>query len=211
MIILTVLIAVFMVVIVPLLIFLGAVIEYVLLGVSLSRIAKQTGACKPGHAWIPVVQYRVLGRCAEACHQKTENDGKGCRNWGKIMLIMGSVYLGVTVFVTPVAMLLAVFGVGILAEAITWLGVAFSVMIAVCSYKIYRYYMNDPGDVIVLVLTVLYPGWNSIALLITSFLKPRAKKAPKQQADATPATEALQIEVSEDDGAAVIAAEEQES
>ena len=237
MIILTILLAVFMAVILPLLILLGAVAEYVLLGISLSRIAKQTDACKPAHAWIPVVQYRVLGKCAEACHQKTEKDGKKCWSWGKIMLITGGVYLGLTVFVMPIAMLLAIFGLGILVDAIAWLGVVFGVMTAVCSYKIYRYYMDDPSDVIVLVLTVLYPGWNSIALLITSFLKPRAKNSPKQQAkdvpaqeaatqeaeqetpaqempdgqaDAVPAADAPQIELFEDDGAAVLAAEEQE-
>ena len=233
MIILTILLAVFMAVILPLLILLGAVAEYVLLGISLSRIAKQTDACKPAHAWIPVVQYRVLGRCAEACHQKTEKDGKKCWSWGKIMLITGGVYLGVTVFVMPIAMLLAIFGLGILVDAISWLGVVFGVMTAVCSYKIYRYYMDDPSDVIVLVLTVLYPGWNSIALLITSFLKPRVKNVPeqqakepveqdspeqelprqelpRQQANETPAADAPQIELFEDDGSAVIAAEEQE-
>ena len=226
MIILTILLAVFMAVILPLLILLGAVAEYVLLGISLSRIAKQTDACKPAHAWIPVVQYRVLGRCAEACHQKTEKDGKKCWSWGKIMLITGGVYLGVTVFVMPIAMLLAIFGLGILVDAIAWLGVVFGVMTAVCSYKIYRYYMDDPSDVIVLVLTVLYPGWNSIALLITSFLKPRVKNVPEQQdspeqevseqelprqrANETPAADAPQIELFEDDGAYVIAAEEQE-
>ena len=242
MIILIILLAVFMAVILPLLILLGAVAEYVLLGISLSRIAKQTDACKPAHAWIPVVQYRVLGRCAEACHQKTEKDGKKCWSWGKIMLITGGVYLGVTVFVMPIAMLLAIFGLGILVDAIAWLGVVFGVMTAVCSYKIYRYYMDDPSDVIVLVLTVLYPGWNSIALLITSFLKPRVKNVPeqqdspeqdspeqedspeqdspeqelprqelpRQQANETPAADAPQIELFEDDGAAVIAAEEQE-
>ena len=60
-------------------------------------------------------------------------------------------------------------------------------------------FVMEHFDLAVLVLTVLYPGWNSIALLITSFLKPRVKNVPEQQ-----------TEEFEDDGVAVIAAEEQE-
>lgn len=209
MIILTILMALLMVVVVPLLVLLVAVGEYVLSGIALSRIAKQTGACKPAKAWIPVVQYQVLGKCAEACHEKTENSGKKPWKWGKIMLIMGSVYLGSVVLILPIAILLAFFGVGILVDAVAWLGIAFGVATSVCAFKIFRYYMDDPYDVIVLILTVMYPGWTTTALLISSFLKVRSKAAVTQNAPQQPAPQqsAPLAQDPEDDGAAVIAAE----
>ena len=213
MIILTILMALLMVVVVPLLVLFVLVSEYVLRGIALSRIAKQTGACKPAKAWIPVIQYQVLGECAEACHEKTEGSGKKPWKWGKIMLIMGSVYLGTVVFILPLALLLAFFGLGILVDAVAWLGIAFSVATSVCAFKIYRCYMDDPYDVIVLILTVMYPGWTSTALLITSFLKVPSKTAATQDTaarNAAPQQPAPRTSDPEDDGAAVIAAESDE-
>ena len=206
----------FLIFVMPLLLLLIVAVDYVMKSVALSRIAKQTGACKPAHAWIPIVQYRVLGKCAEACHESTDKSGKKPWKWGKIMLIMGCVNLGAIIFVLPLALLLAFFGFGILVDAVAWVGAAFGVASAVCAFKIYRYYMDDPYDIIVLILTVMYSGWTTVALLITSFLKPRAKSGascrpvPQQTAQQTAQQQAeQQAGVALDDGAAVIDAEEE--
>ena len=199
-----ILLVLFFVFVMPLLILLAVVGEYVICGIALSRIAKQTEACKPSQAWIPVWQYKVLGKCAEACHAKTEKSGKKSWNWGKILLILCIVYYSCMIFVMPFAVLLSFFGLGIFVDAILLLGAVFNVAMAVCAFKIYRFYMEDPYDIIVLILTTMYPGWTSTALLITSFLKPRAKDSAPQKS----APQKSAPQESENDGAAVIDAEE---
>ncbi len=165
---------VFFVIILPLIILISILWEYALRSFALYRIAKQTDACKPAYAWIPVVQYWVMGKCAEACDAQTGKGGKKNWKWGKIMLILRISYLGAMVFLMPIAFVLALFGGGIFLEAISWLAITLTVFTAACTYKIYRYYVEDPYDILALVLTVLYPGWISAALLIASFLKPCA-------------------------------------
>ena len=70
------------------------------------------------------------------------------------------------------AFLLLFLGIGFVLEAISWLSVIMTVAVAVCAYKMFRYYLDDPYDIIVSVITVLYPGWLFVALLIASFLQP---------------------------------------
>ena len=188
---------VFFVFILPLTILVAVVGEYLIRSFALYRIAGQTGACNPKHAWIPVYQYWVMGKCAEECDAQTGRGGKKPWKWSKILLIMRISYLGAMIFLMPVAFLLAIFGGGILLEGISWLSIALTVFVAVCAFKMYRYYIDDPYDSIALVLTVLYPGWISTALLIASFFPSREQRASAPQADVEPC-----------DGAAVIVAQE---
>lgn len=190
---------VFFVFILPLIILFAVVVEYLIRSFALYRIAKQTGACNPKHAWIPVYQYWVMGKCAEECDAQTGRGGKKPWKWSKILLIMRISYLGAMIFLMPVAFLLAIFGGGILLKGFSWLSIALTVFVAVCAFKMYRYYVSDPYDSIALVLTVLYPGWISAALLIASFFPPREQKASAPKAD-----------VAQCDGAAVIVAENTE-
>ena len=67
---------VFFVFILPLTILVAVVSEYLIRSFALYRIAGQTGACNPKHAWIPVYQYWVMGKCAEECDAQTGRGGK---------------------------------------------------------------------------------------------------------------------------------------
>lgn len=174
---------VFFVFILPLTILVAVVGEYLIRSFALYRIAGQTGACNPKYAWIPVYQYWVMGKCAEECDAQTGRGGKKPWKWSKILLIMRISYLGAMIFLMPLAFLLAIFGGGILLQGISWLSIALTVFVAVCAFKMYRYYIDDPYDSIALVLTVLYPGWISTALLIASFFPPREQKASAPKAD----------------------------
>lgn len=146
--------------------------QYALQGFALWRMAKQTEACKPGYAWIPVVQSFVLGKCAEAC--ETNEEGKGI-TWGKYLLIAKIVHLSCIVFGLPLGILLSFFGGGILLDVISLVAVVYTVLSLVCRYKIYHRYIGDPWDIIVTLLHMHY-GMTNIGLLIVSFLKPRTSK-----------------------------------
>lgn len=146
--------------------------QYALQGFALWRMAKQTEACKPAYAWIPVVQSFVLGKCAEAC--ETNEEGKRI-TWGKYLLIAKIVHLGCLVFGMPLGILLSFFGGGILLDAISLVAVVYTVLSLVCRYKIYHRYIGDPWDIIVTLLHTQY-GMTNIGLLIVSFLKPRTSK-----------------------------------
>lgn len=174
---------IFFVIILPLTILFAVVGEYLIRSFALYRIAGQIGACNPKHAWIPVYQYWVMGKCAEECDAQTGRGDKKPWKWSKILLIMRISYLCAMIFM-PLAFLLAIFGGGILLEAISWLSIALTVFVAVCAFKMYRYYIDDPYDSIALVLTVLYPGWISTALLIASFFKPVMQKRPVEKESA---------------------------
>ena len=190
----------FLVVILPLMILIGVAIDYVALSYALYRVAKQTHADHPKRAWIPVVRYGIMGKCVEAIDaQSGIVSGKKPWKWGKIMLILRASHLGAVIFLMPIAFLMALFGAGIVLQAISWLSIVTTVATAVCAFKIFRYYLDDPYDIILSVVTVLYPGWLIAALLIVSFFHPRGQKesAPK-------------VNFEECDGAAVIAAEAQE-
>lgn len=143
--------------------------DYVLSGIALYRIAKQTGACKPGFAWIPVVQAWVRGKCAEACEVRCSQKQ---HNWGKIALILQIVHLCCVIFIMPIGMILSIFGGGFLLNLLSYLAIAVSVVTWVCTYKIYHYYVSDPIDI---VLTLLHTqlGYADAGLLIASFIKPR--------------------------------------
>lgn len=173
--------------------------QYALQGFALWRLAKQTEACKPGYAWIPVVQSFVLGKCAEAC--QPEGEGKRV-TWGKFLLITKIVHLGCTVFGLPLGILLSFFGGGILLDAISMVAVVYTVLSLVCRYKIYHHYIGDPWDIIVTLLHTQY-GMNNIGLLIVSFIKPRASKietytaAFEQDGQVTKAEDGVVIEAEE--------------
>lgn len=174
----------FLVVILPLMVLIGVAIDYVFLSYALYRVAKQTNSAHHTRAWIPVVRYGLLGECVEAIDaQSGIVSGKKPWKWGKILLILRASHLGAIIFLMPIAFLLALCGVGILLEAISWLSIVVTVAMAVCAFKIFRYYLDDPYDIIVSVLTVLYPGWLIAALLIVSFFPPRGQKASAPKAD----------------------------
>ncbi len=156
------------------------VLDYLIESFALWRIAKQTDACKPVYAWIPVVQYWVMGKCAEACQaQDAAMQDQKPWKWGKLLLIFGLVQLGAVLVVLPIGMLLALFGFSFLVTLVSWTGVALTVVNAICAYKIFHYYLKDPSDILVLVLTVLYPAYATFALLIVSFFKPQKQNAVK--------------------------------
>ena len=186
-----------LIVILPLMILIGIAIDYVALSYALYRVAKQTEAGNPKRAWIPVLRYEVMGKYAETIDaQNNATDDKKPWKWGKILLILRISSIGATIFVMPIAFLMALFGFGIVLEAISWLSVVTTVAVAVCAFKIFRYYLDDPYDIILSVVTVLYPGWLIAALLIVSFFKPREQKASEPKVD-----------FAQCDGAAVIEAE----
>ncbi len=190
----------FFVVILPLIILIGVAIDYVALSYALYRVAKQTHADHPKRAWIPVVRYGIMGKCVEAIDaQSGVASGKKPWKWGKILLILRVAYLGAIIFLMPIAFLMALFGAGIFLEAISWLSIVVTVAVAVCAFKIFRYYLDDPYDIILSVVTVLYPGWLITALLIVSFFPPREQKESAPKAD-----------FEQCDGAVVIAAEASE-
>ncbi len=191
----------FLVVILPLMILIGVAIDYVALSYALYRVAKQTEVENPKRAWIPVLRYGVMGKCAEAIDAQNGLAGdKKPWKWGKILLILRASYLGAVIFLMPLAFLLAIFGFGIVLEAISWLAIVVTVAVAVCAFKIFRYYLDDPYDIIVSVVTVLYPGWLIAALLIVSFFNPREQKesAPKVDFEECDGTVVIPAEVSDE-------------
>jgi hypothetical protein len=174
----------FLAFILPLMVLIGVAIDYVFLSYALYRVAKQTNSAHHTRAWIPVVRYGLLGECVEAIDEQSGVvSGKKPWKWGKILLILRASHLGAIIFLMPIAFLLALCGVGILLEAISWLSIVVTVAMAVCAFKIFRYYLDDPYDIIVSVLTVLYPGWLITALFIVSLLPPRGQKASAPKAD----------------------------
>jgi hypothetical protein len=143
--------------------------DYVISGITLGRIAKQTDACKPGLAWIPFVQAWVRGKCAEACEVRC---GQKQHHWGKLLLILTLVHLGCVIFILPIGIILSMFGGSFLINLLSYVTVAVNVVTWICAYKIYHYYLGDPTDII---LTLLHTqlGYTDIGLLIASFVKPR--------------------------------------
>lgn len=132
------------------------VTQYILRSIALYRYAKQTGACKPGLAWIPVYQYWVLGKCAETCsEQRGENDG-----WplAKIALIASIVQVCTYFIALPQSLLFLI-------------NLAFTLVFLLCTYKIYRNYLSSPADVL---LTLLHAtmGLGNLGLFVVSFFKP---------------------------------------
>ena len=174
---LIVVLIVYLLIILPLTILFAVVSEYALGSWALYRVAKQTGACKPAHAWIPVYRYWVMGRCAEEIDaQSGVVHTKKAWKWSKLLLYMRIAHLGAVIFIMPVGFILALFGLGIVLQAVSWLGIVLTVLNAVCAYKVYRYYLEDPYDILVTVVTVMYPGWQNTALLVSTFIGPRKQK-----------------------------------
>ncbi|MBQ7380208.1 MAG: hypothetical protein IJW70_11095 [Clostridia bacterium] len=190
------LLVVFVLILVPLLILAAVVGEYVLQSLALWRLAKQTGACKPAYAWIPVVQYWVMGKCTEACDAE---NGKKPWPWGKILLICAIVHASALVFALPLGILFLFFGMSFLLELISWASAALTVASLVCVYKIYHRYMQDPWDILAVILHTLYPGYLSAGLLIVSFLKPVSDQSGAAQQPTDEAAAVIPAEVISDE------------
>lgn len=163
--ILTLILLVLFFVFVPIVLLAVWIAQYLLCSFALHRIAKQTGACKPGLAWIPFVQYWVLGKCAEACcEQCSEKD-----NWplARLALITGIVRVCAGLLGLPQLLL-------ILAN------VAFTLIFLLCIYKIYRKYLSSPAD---LLLTLLHSqlGFGNLGLFIVSLQKPGVVKEAEEE------------------------------
>lgn len=163
---------------------------YALRSFAIWRLAKQTEACNPNYAWIPVVQSYVLGKCAEACESASQSKRY---SWGKWMLIGNIAHLSAVLVVLPIGILLALFGGGILLDAVSLVAIAYTVLGLVCTYKIYHYYIGDPFDIILTLLHMQY-GYGNLGLLVVSFIKPRGQKISTYTAEFTDNDESVVID-----------------
>lgn len=146
--------------------------QYVFESFVLWRFVKQTEACKPGYAWIPVVRAWAWGKCAEACEQEC---GDKVHEWGKYMLICNIANVAAGIVLVPIGIILSIFGGGFLLHAVSWVAIVYTVLSLICTFKIYRYYLGDPVDII-LTLAHTQFGFRLLGLLIVSFIEPRGRK-----------------------------------
>ena len=157
------------------------------------RLAKQNEVSNPGYAWIPVVRSLILGKCAEACEQEC---GDKVHSWGKYMLICNIVNVGVSIVLVPIGIILSFFGGGILLNVVSWVAIVYTVLSLVCTFKIYRYYLEDPMDIILTLVNMQF-GFRLLGLLIISFMTPRGRKNQPYEAKPSEHEDGVVIEAEE--------------
>ncbi|MBR5536031.1 MAG: hypothetical protein IKU60_05225 [Clostridia bacterium] len=165
-----------MIVLYALIIGLGLV-QYIMTSISLYTIAKRRNIPNPILAWIPVADLWLIGQIADDYDEKTT----GRKNWGKVMLTLTIVGIGLFV-VFYVAIIAIVVGLAlsgglpgpgliavvvaayllVIVAALAFYAAAF--LKYICTYKIYESTVPKKA-VLYMVLSVMVPLAGGICLL----------------------------------------------
>lgn len=152
---------------------LGVLISYVMQAFSIMRMARKLGVERPWLAWIPVAQSYLLGRVAEQCDSRQDLPVKP---WAKILLFshigymifysVGSGLSSILQFIVPVV------GPLFMSVLQSALSIAFSVLVFICVWKIFREFYPKNINIVAFVVSVLF-NVHPLGMLIASFFAPR--------------------------------------
>ena len=152
-------------------VFLIAIVAYVLNALAIFRLAKQQNVENAWMAWIPYAQQFTMGKSAETCDERR---GLATKPWGKILLfvsigaaVAGALFGGIGSFLSVIIPILGA-PFTMLASLVSW---APLVILYICCWKVFREYFTEPVHIVLLVVSIVLSA-QSIILLIASFCKP---------------------------------------
>lgn len=152
-------------------VFLIAIVAYVLNALAIFRLAKQQNVENAWMAWIPYAQQFTMGKIAEKCDERR---GLATKPWGKILLfvsigaaVAGALLGGIGSFLSVIIPILGA-PFTMLASLVSW---APLVILYICCWKVFREYFTEPVHIVLLVVSIVLSA-QSIILLIASFCKP---------------------------------------
>lgn len=156
-----------------LLVAMWVLVSYVMQAFAIMRMAQKLNVERPWLAWIPVAQSYELGRLAEQCDSRQDLPVKP---WAKILLfshigfmVFNSISSG---FSALLQLIVPFVGPAILSLLLSALSLAFSVLVYICVWKIFREFYPKKVHVVAFVVSVLF-NVHPLGMLIASFFQPR--------------------------------------
>lgn len=170
-------------------------IPYIIQSIALMNMAKKVKACPAILAWIPIVQYYVLGAIVEKCDERR---GIAPKRWKMIVLWanLGALLFFVVDYFAAVLLIFTIVGIPLaylLIFLIPLVSLALQVLMFFCYWKIFREFYPSPANVIVFAVDVascIIPLLSTfsaaiimISLFVASFFKPQPAVSEEIEAE----------------------------